>query len=116
MKIPESIIREVVRWQQELNWPELVPAWAEIPAADGKTYWHRYQDLTVGLCEQATEFHVRKARQAIARFEENGSPRTARAAGRHILWARIFRCRFIGISGDGLPATEVEMPFAFMET
>lgn len=109
VKVPDPIIAECIAWQERLDWPRLVPAWAEIPGSDGKTYWYQYDDLTPALCEQATEFHIRKARAAIERWNLNQSARTARSAGRHIIWARIYRCRFINLMGRD--PDESEMPF-----
>jgi hypothetical protein len=109
-ELPAPIIREVMHWQRELRWPELVPKYAEIPDANGKILWHLYAHLTTALCEQATEFHVRKGRAAIRRWHTNCSLRTARTAARHIVWARIYRCRYLDLCGIGETCTEDDMP------
>lgn len=110
--IPDAITSEVLYWQRRLRWPELVPAWAEMPDADGKIWFHRYQSLTIALCEQATEFHVREARRLIAKWTARPSKGAAREAGRHIVWARIYRCRYFELSSIR-NTREADMPFAF---
>lgn len=115
MSLPYPIFCEVLNWQRKLQWPKLVPKYAEIPDARGRILWHLYDDLTTALCEQATEFHVRKGRAAIRRWQANRSRRTARAAGRHIVWARIYRCRYLDLCGLAKTCIEDDMPFSATE-
>jgi hypothetical protein len=111
--LPPEISREIQRWQQRLHWPELVPAWAEIPDASGNILWHRYEDLTVALCEQAVEYHVRQATKILSCWPTRHGTTRARTAARHIVWSRIYRCRAIFLMGTDEAATEDDMPFAY---
>jgi hypothetical protein len=71
----------------------------------------KWGELTVAYCEQATEFYVRKARQAIRRFIKNPSPTKAGTAADHIIRARIARCQYLTILGERA-TNEDEMTFA----
>ena len=111
-QIPVEIVREVVREQERMGWPDCVPAYAELPYPGGKTIFKGYRNLNVGDSEQLVEHHTRKARKAIARFHSTKSPTTARTAGHHILYARLYRCLYFTLTGTftGEPM-EDQMPF-----
>ncbi len=49
------------------------------------------KDLTPGELEQLTEYHVRRARRSLMRFDFTGSKRTAKTAAEHVLRARYYR-------------------------
>lgn len=99
-----------MRWQKRLRWPELVPAFAEIPVSNGEILFHKYDDLTVADCTQATEFYIRKAIDILRGWERRRSKVLAGRAGRAIVWARVFRCRYISLIG-AKNVTESDMPF-----
>jgi len=109
--IPSQIMEYVLEVQRELHWPELVPEWAEFPDDSGRILFHRYETLTVAECEQATEWYSRKARCALERWVTNHSVVTARIAGRNIVYARVFRCKYMSLIGQ-TDSTEDDMPFA----
>ena len=107
--LPAEIISEVMRQQAAMGWPDMVPSWVELPDASGIEKYHRYQDLTVGLCEQGVEHHSRVARLILSkgwwlRWRKEGD------VARHILLARLLRCRYIQLTGKQ-DSTEDEMPF-----
>jgi hypothetical protein len=110
--IPTEIHAECIRQQQKMGWPESVPAFAEFPAADGRKLWCHYRDLTVSLCEQLVEFHSRKARTAIATWHKTKSTNARARAGKNIIYARLYRCRYLSLMGIE-DSTEDDMPFPF---
>lgn len=106
--VPFEIQEEVVDQQTAMGWPDLVPANAEMP--NGR--WKRYANLNVGDCEQLVEFLARKARKSIATWCRTRTTRARRAAGRSILYARLYRCRYIELTGQE-NTTEADMPLPF---
>ena len=89
----------------------MVPAYAALPDASGRDLYYRYHELTVALCEQLVEHHSRIARTILTkRYWMRSRGRTEDAA-RHILLARLFRCRYIQLIGQE-DSTEDDMPFA----
>jgi hypothetical protein len=116
--LPDEVVNACLYWERELNWPECVPTYAEIPDHDGYVRWKEYESLTVADCEQAVENYSRLARKKLERAERRNSRRivtgmsrrTARQVGRMIIWARVFRCRYISLTGQN-EATEEDMPF-----
>lgn len=109
MDVPPELIAEVIRQQERMGWPEWVPAYAEVPDSKGKYHVYRHQDLTVALCEQLTEHHHRKSLKAIARWQKTGSIHSLRTAGKNIVYARLYRCRYIQLTGK-TDSTEADMP------
>ncbi len=110
--LPKEIFREVIREQERMGWPDSVPYYADLPVPVNKSILKRYHDLNVGDCEQLVENHVRKARRAIERFGTTKSPTTARTAGHHILYARLYRCLYFTLLGVTVDETyEADMPF-----
>lgn len=109
--VPLAIVREVVRQQEALGWPEVVPAYAEVPRPGGKVVFKTHAALTVADCEQLVEHHARQARAAIARFTNTESPTTAKSAGWHILRTRLYRCEYLGKTEQSDP-DEQQFPFA----
>lgn len=101
-----DLVRDLVRQQEEMGWPDDVPAFAEMP--DGR--FKRHQDLTVGDCEQITEWRTRIARMWIKRFEEGHDKRSMVNAARNVLLARLYRCQFFTLMGM-TETTEDDMPF-----
>ncbi len=110
VQIPDDIMAEVIRQQKEdLHWPEFVPAMAELPdPATGTVLWHRYQDLTVALCEQLVAYNSERV-QVIRRSRP--SRKKVKRIAWHILLARVYRCRYISLIGKD-DSTEDDMPFA----
>lgn len=107
--IPEEVMRELLNQQAAMDWPEKVPAFVDLPGADGRELYYRYQETTIALCEQGVEYHARRARGLLS--SGRYSRRKATAAARHILMARILRCRYIELTGQN-DSTEDDMPFA----
>jgi hypothetical protein len=110
VKLPQPIIVELVRQQEAMGWPDMVPAYAEVKHADGRTLVYEHGDLTVALCEQLVEQHSRSAIAAINRFRANSSRRSCKTAAFHVLRARLYRCRYIQLTGKK-NSTEADMPF-----
>lgn len=111
LPLPREVIVEVVRQQAAMGWPEMVPAFAELPDASGVVWFRRFQDLTVGLCEQLVEHHRRRASSILTHRDWIPSRGRLEDVARHILFARLFRCRYIQLIGQE-NATEADMPFA----
>ena len=114
--IPKEIIDALLKQQTEMGWPDYVPAYASLPNAAGHDLYYRHQDLTVALCEQLVEHHSRTARlildmYAAGRFTGGRASRKAGDAARHILMARLYRCRYMQLL-DQQGTTEDDMPFA----
>lgn len=65
--------------------------------------------LTVGECEQLVEFHTRRAKRAIMRYEGHQSRSSIRTAAEHIVRARLYRDRYHHLLGK--PVNEADMPF-----
>jgi hypothetical protein len=106
--IPAEIMAEVIRQQrEEWDWPRKVPGYVQL----SESVFVKWGELTVAYCEQATEFYVRKARQAIRRFIKKPSPTKAGTAADHIIRARIARCQYLTILGERA-TNEDEMTFA----
>lgn len=105
--LPAEIISEVMKQQAAMGWPDMVPAFVELPDASGIEKYHCYQDLTVGLCEQAVEHHSKVARLILSKGWRGRRGNVAR----HILLARLVRCRYIQLTGKQ-DSTEDDMPFA----
>ena len=112
--LPAEIVSELMRQQAAMGWPDMVPSFVELPDASGKDFYHRYQDLTVALCEQGVEHHSRLARLILSKgwWRRNipclpSPPDVAR----HILLARLLRCRYIQLTGKQT-SSEDDMPFA----
>lgn len=112
--VPHEIQLEAIREQESLRWPEFVPAYAEIPRPGGKTVWQSYENLTIADCEQLVEHHSRKAIKAIERFEQTRSKISARTAGHHIIYARLYRCTYLSLMGIE-DSTEDDLPFPCRE-
>lgn len=108
--LPHAVLVEVVRQQDLMGWPDMVPAYAEVPHPDGEARFWRYQDLTVATCEQLVEHHTRQARAALERFAKRETRKSLRAAGRHIVYARLYRCTYMSLTGQE-DFDESEMPF-----
>jgi hypothetical protein len=109
--LPPQVISEVIRQQTKMGWPEMVPAWVELPDASGVDRYHRYQDVTIGLCDQLVEHHTRLARFILTKRYWVRSHGRLEDLARHILLARLFRCRYIQLIGKE-DSTEDDMPFA----
>ncbi len=109
MKVPQQIVSEVVRQQKLMGWPDIVPAYAECPDANGEMRWYAHNELDVGMCEQLVEFYSRKAQKAMATWGRTGSVRSLRSTGKNILYARLYRCRYIQLTGQ-TDTTEADMP------
>lgn len=108
-KIPPEIANDVIRQQTKMGWPDLRPAFAEMPNGCFK----RFDDLNAGDCEQLVEHYSRKAHRAITKWMETRSPKWIAKAAHHILYARLYRCDYITIMGiEG--TTEADMPFPCM--
>jgi hypothetical protein len=107
--IPVEILTEVARLQEEENWIEMVPAYAELMRPGKPSLWTPCQRLTVADTEQLVEQHTRMARKSIERWKRTGSPRTLETAARHILRGRTYRCLYIELTGQQ-NATEADMP------
>lgn len=108
--LPASIIAEVVRQQEAMGWPDMVPAYVEIPQADGSMVWDHYHNITVGIAEQLVEHHTRLGRAAICKWLVSPTRYMLRKAGRNILYARLYRCRYLQLIGK-TDSTEADMPF-----
>ena len=108
--LPANVVSQLIKQQAAMGWPDMVPSWVELPDAEGIKKYHRFQDLTVALCEQGVEHHSRAA-WLILREEWWRRPRKAEDVARHILLARVVRCRYIQLTGKQEP-TEDDMPFA----
>jgi hypothetical protein len=107
-------VAEVVRQQDLMGWPDSVPKYAEVPHPDGEARFWLYQDLTVAACEQLVEHHTRQARAALRRYEISQAVRSLRKAGRNILYARLYRCKYMELIGRE-DFGEEEMPFPVMK-
>ena len=112
-QLSREIALEAERQQDLMGWPERVPAYAEIPDANGKIFFHHWRDLTVADCEQLVEFHTRKARRAIDLWMERKTARSLRNAGWNIIRARLYRCQYFSLIGK-TDSTEHDMPFPFL--
>lgn len=110
IKLPTELLAEVVRQQEKMGWPDLVPAFAEIKRADGKTSFMKHGSLTVSDCEQLVQQHVDAAWKALDRYAANSSQRTLKRAAHHVLYARLYRCTYISLTGKE-DSTEIDMPF-----
>ena len=115
MNIPKPLIAEIVRQQNLMGWPDTVPAYAEVPDARGQIHLCHYEDLTIALCEQLTEHHHRKSLKAIQRYLATGSVHSLRTAGKNIVYARLYRCRYIQLTGK-TDSTEDDMPLPLHKT
>ncbi len=104
--IPPEVSQQILKMQDDLNWPESVPAFVEIPNADGEILFHRYQECGLGEFEQATEYNVREAKRLLKKWSRGRSKKIAR----HILLARIYRCKFISLM-DCEETADDELPF-----
>lgn len=113
VKLPNELLAEVVRQQEKMGWPEMVPAYAEIKKADGKTYFKPYENLTVGDCEQLVQQNIDAAWRALDRYAGNSSQRTLKRAAHFVLYARLYRCTYISLTGK-TDSTEADMPFPQM--
>lgn len=102
-----KLIAEVVRQQDEMGWPEMVPAWAELPTKLFKCH----RDLNVGDCEQIVEWRTRRAHKWLRRFMATQDPMAMKNAARNILLARLYRCQYFTLIGKTHP-TEADMPFS----
>ncbi len=110
MGIPLQVWDEVIRQQREdFDWPYKVPKVVEFKRADNKEVWIGYEKVGIDLCEQITEYHVRRARAAIRRWNDKGKAASMQKAARHILIARIMRCKYIQLMGIE-NSTEADMP------
>ena len=110
-RIPEAVVAEVVRQQTQMGWPNSVPAWAALPDAHGTDRYYRHENLTVALCEQLVEHHSRYARSILERHKGGLPAGKIQDAARHILMARLYRCRYIQLVKQQ-DSTEDDMPFA----
>lgn len=110
-RLPQAIVAEVVRQQTAMGWPDMVPAWAVLPDAAGLDKYYRHQDLTVAHCEQLVEHHARTARSILAGGRWARNRGKIEDAARHILMARLYRCRYIQLIGQQ-DSTEDDIPFA----
>lgn len=113
-KLPSEILVEVVRQQELMGWPEMVPAYAEYPDANGNMLWDHFEKLNVAICEQLVEHHSRKATKALNTYQLTHSTRSLRSAGKNILYARLYRCRYLTLLGK-TDSTEADMPFPITE-
>lgn len=109
--VPDEIAIDVVRQQAEMGWPDIVPAYAEYPLADGRMVFCHFRNLTVARCEQLVEFHTRRALKAMATWRKTHSQAACRKAAKNILRARLYRCQYITLIGQ-TDSSEVDMPFA----
>jgi hypothetical protein len=87
-------------------------AFAEIPQPGSreKLFCH-FEDLTVAHCEQLVEEHTRRARKLIARYEQTGSPSTARTAAGHIFRANRYRLRYYELLGQDFDPADLPFPY-----
>lgn len=109
--VPADVIAEVVRQQEAMGWPDMVPMYAELQ--DGRFMCH--EDLTVADCEQVVEWRIRRARLWLRRHGWSPSRKTLRNAARNILLARLYRCQYITLIGK-TDSTEADMPFPLPTT
>lgn len=110
-ELPVAIQAEVLRMQrEEFDWPNVVPAYLEY-RVDGSEKWTRYENTTVADCEQIGEYHARQAVAAVRRYLCRASPASIRRAARHILIARIMRCRSFSLR-EVTEYHEADMPFS----
>lgn len=72
----------------------------------------RHGDLTVGDCEQLVEQHVRAGTIAVQRYLRYPSAATADLAADHICRARLYRIRYLRLTGQ--PLKEELLPFPEM--
>lgn len=108
-KLHPQVQQEVVRQQELMGWPDMVPAYVELPDAMGQVRMKCFHDLNVSDCEQATEFYLRRARRAYATFLKTGTKNACTRAGKNLLYARLYRCEYIGKLGIE-DSTEADMP------
>ena len=108
--VPFEIVAEVGRQESRMRWPEYVPAFAEVPHPDGDDRFVAWSDLNVAMCEQLVEHHRRKASKAIVQFMKTCGRRGLRVAAKNILYARLYRCRYLTLLGKA-DSTEDELPF-----
>lgn len=115
-KIPDEIMREVVRQQEEMGWPDCVPRRVELPPdpVTRKVLWHYFATLSVAQCEQLVEHHIRRARACMQTLRWTPSGSGLKRIAHHILYARLFRCNYISLIGQE-NSTEDDMPFAHNE-
>ncbi len=111
VEIPEEITAAIfafMRARDHAGW-----SFAECYSPTKKAVvWKMTQALTAPECEQVTEYAVRKANRALARFAKTGSKKTAKTAAEWICKARFFRWRYHELMG--MPSTESDMPFPLM--
>ena len=99
--LPPSVESELMEQQAAMGWPDMVPMFVELP----DTRWCCYRSVDVGQCEQLVEHHSRLARLLLEHLHG-----LAIEPARHILLARLFRCRYIQLTGKQ-DSTEDDMPF-----
>lgn len=112
--LPESVQAELLRQQtDEYDWPNLVPAFAEVLDRDGRALYIKFHRTTLAHCEQIVEHESRLARYILEKGYWRKSKQRVQDVVRHILTARIFRCREIQLLGTE-NTTEDDMPFPNM--
>jgi hypothetical protein len=86
-RIPQTIADRVSR----LTKSNVIPIFAELRRPGKPSRWKLFERLTVGDCEQLAEYHARRARRMMMRFDITGSPHTAKTAAEHVYRARLYR-------------------------
>ena len=94
-QLPAELAQALVLAMQEMDWPNMVPAYAEIPQRKGGALWKHHDALTVADCEQLTEHHTRAARRQWESFLAKPNPAKAKRFGFHAVRANVYRCTYI---------------------
>jgi hypothetical protein len=113
-ELPAEIVAAVVEHERRMDYPDFVPTYAEVPHPDGVTRFKHRHSLTVADCEQLVEFHTRRARSAITTWDRTRSRQAAGKAGKNILYARLYRCLYMTLTGV-VEVNEADMPFPIQE-
>ena len=83
--------------------------WASMRGPRGKIIYKLFRKLTVGDCEQLTEYHLRRAHAAMNRYHLNRSDSTAQTAADHIFCANRYRLQYYELLG--MEPDKRDMPF-----
>ncbi len=106
-----EIIAEIVRQEEKMGWPEMVPAFAEIRP----NVWKKHGDLNLSDCEQIVEWRTRVAVRALfGVYHGLRDARTVRRAAKNVLLARLYRCQYYTLLGKN-DVDPGDMPFVIGE-
>lgn len=112
LMLPEAVTVEIERLQLQggsRGTGVAMPGYLSWRVADGRELWRPTMELTVAEAEQACEYHMRRGRRALDRFQRTGSKYSLRTAGDAFWRSWAARCRYHDLLGikhdDGL------MPF-----